>query len=109
MTLTFSEGLLLFFVFLYIIVVSIYGDKYNEQLSVLKKIKILYGHKKCSLATYEKTIKTVNYKIKKLKLASYLVVVIFGLAHVIFVIFWLKGSGTIDSNSRLRRTTRIFQ
>jgi len=121
-------------IIIYLIIISIFGDKYNTLLANLKRNRLAYTHKKVTDKKYQETKRLNSEKIKKLKKHSIISIMLIYLLHASIIkliigslnihiweatiisivaiaimvgVFWLKGAGTIDSNPRLPNNTRI--
>lgn len=129
-----KEILIYSVVFIYLIVISVFADKYNTVLAMLKKNNLARFHERISTAQHITIISLYSRQIKKLKIYSiigltsiyilhsfivqittglllkYLVQSTIILCISIFImmgIFWLKGIKIINSNQRFPRPTKM--
>lgn len=124
LSLDLSQTIILLAVLIYIVLLSMIGNKYHKHLAYIQKLKLKYKHKRINDQTFSNELKIKTKEVDILKKKSYLLFSITGLTHLIICIitesnflgaliplfiftfilvgiYWLKGSGVTDSLKNL--------
>ena len=115
-----TEVLMFVVIFIYLIIIGVYGDKHNKQIEKVRRNKMLFKHKKITSEELQRSILSMKLEIKPIKLVSFMLIGIIGLIHsllnvyysvsvlypiisifeiLMVCVYWFKGSKVIYDNT----------
>ena len=83
-----SEVLMFIVIFIYLIIIGVYGDKHNKQFEKVRRNKMLFKHKKITSEELQNSILSMKLEIKPIKLVSFILIGIIGLIHSLLNIYY---------------------